>query len=83
MAKKQRESSPVAKFKVADKVHIKRGVTEVDDLDIPLASWVGNITAVHKDNAHGHPERIKVIGLGEPDEGPMIDETYGTLEDYG
>lgn len=28
---------------------------------------------------YGHPERVKVIGLGDPDEEPMIDETYGIL----
>lgn len=28
---------------------------------------------------YGHPERVKVIGLGDPDDGPMIDETYGIL----
>lgn len=28
---------------------------------------------------YGHPERVKVIGLGEPGEEPMIDETYGLL----
>jgi len=28
---------------------------------------------------YGHPEPVKVIGLGDPDEEPMIDETYGIL----
>ena len=28
---------------------------------------------------YGHPERVKVIGLGDPDEEPMIDDTYGIL----
>ncbi len=28
---------------------------------------------------YGHPERVKVIGLGDPDEEPMIDERYGIL----
>ncbi len=28
---------------------------------------------------YGHPERIKVIGLGDPDDEPMIDEMYGIL----
>ena len=26
---------------------------------------------------YGHSERVKVIGLGDPDEEPMIDEEYG------
>jgi hypothetical protein len=28
---------------------------------------------------YGHPETVKVIGLGDPDEEPMIDEQYGIL----
>ena len=28
---------------------------------------------------NGHPERVKVIGLGDPDDESMIDETYGIL----
>ncbi len=28
---------------------------------------------------YGHPERVKVIGLGDPDDGPMIDQRYGVL----
>jgi len=28
---------------------------------------------------YGHPEKIKVIGLGDPDEEPMIDDDYGIL----
>ena len=28
---------------------------------------------------YGHAERVKVIGLGDPDEEPMIDEEYGLL----
>ena len=30
---------------------------------------------------YGHPARVKVIGLGDPDDGPMIDEMYGILCD--
>ena len=28
---------------------------------------------------YGHPEQVKVIGLGDPDDEPMIDEMYGIL----
>jgi hypothetical protein len=28
---------------------------------------------------YGHPQRVKVIGLGDPDDEPMIDEEYGVL----
>ena len=27
----------------------------------------------------GHPERVNVIGLGDPDHEPMIDDEYGIL----
>jgi len=30
---------------------------------------------------YGPPEQVKVIGLGDPDEEPMIDEKYGILCD--
>jgi uncharacterized protein YodC (DUF2158 family) len=30
---------------------------------------------------YGHPERVKVLGLGDPDDEPMIDEMYGILCD--
>ena len=30
---------------------------------------------------YGHPTRIKVIGLGDPDDEPMIDDMYGILCD--
>ena len=30
---------------------------------------------------YGHPERVKVIGLGDPEDEPMIDEMYGILGD--
>jgi hypothetical protein len=35
-------------------------------------------TAEHGDE-YGHPERVEVIGLGDPDDVPMIDEMYGIL----
>lgn len=28
---------------------------------------------------YGHPERVKVSGLGDPDDDPMIDDMYGIL----
>ena len=189
MSKKKRVPSPVARFKVGDKVRVKHGTKDADYPDIPLGGWAGKITEVHKDGMYtirwsretlaaihpvvkkrsekdgtvleeywlgdndlepdpggplnieqpteiaakplspkdqddrirrvfgltsndplpevddeslttyhdylaknltfpfqaehggeyGHPERVKVIGLGDPDEEPMIDETYGLL----
>jgi hypothetical protein len=32
-----------------------------------------------KPQSGSHPEKVKVIGLGDPDEEPMIDEEYGIL----
>ena len=189
MPKKGHASSPLAKFKVGEKVRVKHGVRDTDYPDIPLGGWAGRITEVHKDGMYtirwcretlaaihpvvkrrsekdgtileeywlgdddlepdtggplgieqpteivakplspkdqddrirmvfgltsndplpetndeklrtyhsylsknltfpfqaehgaeyGHPERVKVIGLGGPDEEPMIDEAYGIL----
>jgi len=189
MPKKRRASSPVANFKVGDKVRVKHGITDVDYPDMPLGGWAGAISEVHNDGMYtvrwsqetldaihpvfkkrcerdgmvleeywlgdddlerdpggplqieqptkittkplsskdqddrvrmvfgltsndplpdandetlgayheylskhlklpfraehgaeyGHPEPVKVIGLGDPDEEPMIDETYGIL----
>ena len=28
---------------------------------------------------YGHPEKVKVIGLGDPDEEPLLDDEYGIL----
>jgi hypothetical protein len=35
-------------------------------------------TAIHGED-YGHPERVKVISLGDPDDEPMIDEKYGIV----
>ncbi len=35
-------------------------------------------TAEHSEE-FGHPERVKVIGFGDPGDEPMVDETYGIL----
>ena len=188
MAKKRRPPAP-AKFKVGDRVRVKRGIRDIDYPDMPLGGWAGTVTdvrgadtfiirwsqetldAIHpvfkkrceidgldpeeygltgddlepdtggsleiehlteiktkplssKDQddrvrmafgltsndplpeadeetllkyhgylsknlsfpfqaehgaEYGHPARVKVIGLGHPDDGPMIDEMYGML----
>lgn len=46
MPKKRRAFSPVAKFKVGDKVRVKHGVTDVDYPDMPMGGWAGKITEV-------------------------------------
>lgn len=52
MPKKKRVSSPVAKFKVGDKVSVKHGIKDVDYPDIPLGGWAGKISKVHKDGSY-------------------------------
>ena len=45
MAKKKKRPSS-AKFKVGDKVRVKRGFMDVDYPDLPLGGWAGTITEV-------------------------------------
>jgi uncharacterized protein YodC (DUF2158 family) len=52
MPKRRREPSPVAKFKVGDKVRVKYGVRDTDYPDIPLGGWAGTINEVHKDGMY-------------------------------
>ena len=93
MPKRKREPSPVAKFKVGDKVRVKYGTRDAEYPDIPLGGWAGMLIAYHDyleknltfpfqaehGGEYGHPERVKVIGLGDPDEETLIDETDGLL----
>jgi hypothetical protein len=52
MPKKKCEPSPVAKFKVGDKVRVKRGTRDTDYPDIPLGGWAGTISEIHKDGMY-------------------------------
>ena len=52
MSKKKRVPSPVARFKVGDKVRVKHGVNDVDYPDIPLGGWAGTVSEVHKDGMY-------------------------------
>jgi uncharacterized protein YodC (DUF2158 family) len=49
MSKKKHVSSPVAKFKVGDKVRVKHGIWDADYPDISLGGWAGTISEVHED----------------------------------
>lgn len=46
MPKKRRVPSPVAKFKVGDKVRVKHGIEDVDYPDMPLGGWAGTVTEI-------------------------------------
>lgn len=52
MPKKKCEPSPVANFKVGDKVRVKDGVRDTDYPDIPLSGWTGTISEIHKDGMY-------------------------------
>lgn len=52
MSKKKHVPSPVAKFKVGDKVRVKHGVRDTDYPDIPLGGWAGTVSHVHKDGMY-------------------------------
>lgn len=75
-----------------DRIRMVFGLTSNDplpDVEIQtLATYQGQLwknlafpfSAEHGEE-YGHPERIKVIGLGDPDDDTMIDETCGILCD--
>jgi uncharacterized protein YodC (DUF2158 family) len=50
--KKKCEPSPVAKFKVGDKVRVKHGIRDTDYPDVPLDGWAGTISEVHEDGMY-------------------------------
>jgi uncharacterized protein YodC (DUF2158 family) len=52
MSKKKHVPSPVAKFKVGDKVRVKCGTRDTDYPDIPLGGWMGTISEIHKDGMY-------------------------------
>jgi uncharacterized protein YodC (DUF2158 family) len=52
MSKKKRVPSPVARFKIGDKVRVKYGIRNTDYPDIPLGGWAGTITEAHKDGMY-------------------------------
>lgn len=52
MPSKPRASSPVARFKVGDKVRVKDGLQDTDYPDIPLSGWAGKIAKVHDDGMY-------------------------------
>jgi len=72
-----------------DRIRMIFGLTSNDtlpDVDgLALETYYGHLsthlafpfTAEHGEE-YGHPERVKIIGFGDPDE-PMIDEMYGIL----
>jgi hypothetical protein len=73
-----------------DRVRMALGLTSDDDLpevdDETLTAYYKYLAAnlafpieAEYGASYGQPEKVKVIGLGDPDEGPMIDDKYGIL----
>ena len=87
---KRIKAPPAARFRIGDKVRVRHGVMENDYPDMPIGGWAGEAHYEHLSKhlafpftaefggEYEHSERVKVIGLGDPDE-PMIDDTYGIL----
>ncbi len=44
---KRKKKPTITKFKVGDKVRVKRGVEDVDYTDMPLGGWAGTVTKIH------------------------------------
>jgi hypothetical protein len=73
-----------------DRIRMVFGLTSDDPLPSVGDEW---LLAYHRhlsknlvfpfladyESEYGHPERVKVIGLGDPDEEPMIDDEHGIL----
>jgi len=82
-------TSPLSPKDQDDRIRMIFGLTSNDTLpdvdDEALKTYCEHLskdlafsfTAEHGEE-YGHPERVTVIGLGDPDE-PMIDEMYGVL----
>jgi len=73
-----------------DRIRMVFGLTSNDPLpdvdDETLSTYhrylAANLTfpiEVEHGAEYGHPERVKVVGLGDPDEEPMVDDQYGIL----
>lgn len=87
---KEITTEPLSPKDQDDRIRMVFGLTSNDPLpdvdDGTLATYheflsknlVFPFTAEHG-KEYGHPERVKVIGLGDRDDGPMIDEMYGIL----
>jgi hypothetical protein len=41
--KRKKQASSIVKFKVADKVRVKRGVADMDYTDLPMGGWLGTV----------------------------------------
>ena len=83
-------SKPLSPKDQDDRIRMVFGLTSNDPLpDVTdetlgayhryLAERLSFPFAAEYDPQDGHPEKVKVIGLGDPDDEPMVDEMYGIL----
>lgn len=86
---RQIATRPLSPTDQDDRIRITFGLTSNDTLPVvdgeTLETYYAHLSthlvfpfAAKHGEAYGHPERVKVIGLGDPDK-PMIDEMYGIL----
>ncbi len=84
------ETKPLSPKDQDDRIRMIFGLTsndplpEVDDKSLlayhkHLATTLTFPIKAEHGAEYGHPERIKIIGMGDPDEEPMIDEEHGIL----
>jgi hypothetical protein len=82
-------TKPLSSTNQDDRIRMVFGLTSNDTLPEVdgemLETYYGHLSthlafpfAAEYGQEYGHPEHVKVIGLGDPDE-PMIDEMYGIL----
>jgi hypothetical protein len=86
----QIESKPLSPRDQDDRIRMVFGLTSNDPLPFVDDEW---LVAYHRylsknlvfpfladyGSEYGHPERVKVVGLGDHDEEPMIDDEHGIL----
>jgi len=86
MAKKRMPPAP-AEFKVGDRVRgsgasgtsIARTCRTLEAYHECLSSNLVFPFLAERGAEYGHPARVKAVGLGDPDDGQMIDEMHGVL----
>jgi hypothetical protein len=87
---KEITTKPLSPNNQDDRIRMVLGLTSNDPLPHVDDKWLESyhkylstnlvfpFTAEYR-GEYGHPERVQVIGLGDPDEEPLIDEHYGII----
>ena len=50
--KRKSRAREVTRFKVGDRVRVRRGVADVEYPDLPLGGWAGTVAEIHDDGMY-------------------------------